>query len=289
MISASLLQNQFKIVDNFNTTYWSGEDVAIYADNVFLQEAFQLNYMITEQVRPYYGYASYIPDRVIHGSRIITGEISLNFKQDSYVYSLIQLLSKTDNSFLKSSINKTDLSQTGTRIRPVLPMTNISNSLSAPTIEQFNNNPQLAAEYAKRKKQLTTALDTEDVNKYQSDINEVSGIFETRPSGFDISIILGAGIKTAQILRMDTDSTSYYTDGIIDQTKNVGQMSPATGKKLIGVDLMQQAVSMNDDGRGFVETWTFQARDLQILNHIDLDGTQEAAIKTAFGNAESLQ
>jgi hypothetical protein len=60
----------FKLVDQFDSSYWSGTELEVYANNILL-DSVQVSYQVYERTQPYWGYASYIPDRIHHGNRLI--------------------------------------------------------------------------------------------------------------------------------------------------------------------------------------------------------------------------
>jgi len=261
--------DDWRIVDHYNLGYWSGQDIAVFAENVWVEEALQINFMISEQVRPYYGYASHVPDRIHHGSRIISGELTCNFQRDGYLFSLLQMMrSKEEDSFIpkRPLVNKPD----GTLVRPPAQFVKHNwGSNPATKIANGEMSPDQVAAFVKANK---TVLDDGDIDSeiYAPDIQQNKGLFETRKAGFDLNIIYGGKLNSALVLKFLSDETQYYADGaIIDEPEGV---YPATGVKLIGVSIMNMQRSNGDDGRSIVETYTFQARDIEVLMPKDITG-----------------
>jgi len=231
-----------RIVDQFNTNYWNKDDLHVYFNTFLIEEAIQLNYMIVEQVRPFYNYAGYRAARIYHGTGMINGELTINFKNDGYLYSLL-------NQLNTSPVNKKQTTQT-----PSVPIVQV-NPLS---ISNITNGSTLSSIVAALKAQ-------EAVNTYSTNlpsINSSSSIFETQQP-FDINIIFGAKLDAAQVLQFNTDGRTY-----IPKTANnldSSYLKTGTGLKLIDVHLQANARSMDDSGRHIVETYTFIASDVQIL------------------------
>lgn len=268
---------EWKLVDQFNSAYWSGLDVQIYANNILLTEAIQVNYIVTEQVRPYYGYASYIPDRLYHGSRIIQGELSLNFKRDGYLFSLLDLLrnQREENVWLPTSPPSKEASNSMSEIRPPNPYT--TNAWGPQSVSKIKGiiDPKVAKDLVDRKKAATNEATVN--SRYEANVPSRAGMFETKTEGFDINIIFGANLNSGMTLRFLSDDSyiadgvdSGFADGAVLQTDaNKQGIVASTGIKLIGISIMGLARSINDDGRPIIETYTFQARDVQILKNSD--------------------
>jgi hypothetical protein len=89
------------------------------------------------------------------------------------------------------------------------------------------------------------------------------GLFETGIDGFDLNILFGGRLDQSKKLTWD-NSDVYNTQTLITEPTNKTN-TVATGVKLIGVSIMGQAKAITDEGRGIVETYTFQAKDLQTI------------------------
>lgn len=85
-------QPQWVTLNEFQSTYFSGLDISIYAGNIYLDEVVQLQFSEMEQVRPLYGYSDYTFRHVAHGSRIVQGTFVMNFKDGGYMPTLLQKL-----------------------------------------------------------------------------------------------------------------------------------------------------------------------------------------------------
>lgn len=269
-------QEEWKLTDQFDSAYWSGLDVQIYAGNTQLNEAIQVSYAISEQVRPYYGYSDYTPARMYHGARIIQGEISLNFKRDGFIFSLInQLSNQSANNLSLASQGATVTDTTGSNARSVVTTpVDFTNAAWGPAganlISQIqsgqipgNTLSNMAANYTASS---TTAYSPK--GQYKPNIQENKGIFETHIRGFDLSVIFGANLNSAQTLTFQ-DGSTYKSTTSTPTPAAAPQNNPGVptggGIKLIGVELAGLARTINDDGRPLIETYSFTARDVVIL------------------------
>jgi hypothetical protein len=83
------LTHNFRI---FPRDYFSFCDMAIYFGDVFIDEITGLQFAMQENVLPLYGYADYRFRTLSHGSRIIQGNFSINFKEAGYIYLIMEAL-----------------------------------------------------------------------------------------------------------------------------------------------------------------------------------------------------
>lgn len=259
-------KENYKLVDEFSTTFWSGLDVQVYAGNIWLKDCLQVNYQILETVRPYWHYSHYVPSRLHHGTRMIQGELSLNFTRDSYLFAVLQRLATqgplaTEHGPNLSVPTNVDGTQTGDpilyNVYPWGPQTGrkvLTEEMTADQRLQF---------VLQRKK----AMDQERLALAKSRplIPQFQGLFETGPGGFDLNLVFGAYLSRPLSLRYAASEDNYFLDGATfpDMRANPGPLG--TGLKIVGVDIQGKAKSISDDGRPLVETYTFLARDVRIL------------------------
>lgn len=78
--SAGLLE-----VVPFYREYFSGADINIYLQDVFIDEVASLEFRLLQEVRPIFGYASYTYDAIAVGQRFIQGTFSINFREPYYL------------------------------------------------------------------------------------------------------------------------------------------------------------------------------------------------------------
>jgi hypothetical protein len=87
---------QWAIVNEFDSSYYSGLDVSVYFNQIFVDECIQIQFSEMEQVRPIYGYADYTYRHVVHGTRIVQGTFTINFKDAGYIPKMLDMLSRKE-------------------------------------------------------------------------------------------------------------------------------------------------------------------------------------------------
>jgi peptidoglycan hydrolase-like protein with peptidoglycan-binding domain len=70
----------------FPEEYFTGSDLTIYFDDVWLDELTHLQFTLKEQAMPVFGYNSYVWDSFARGNRIIEGTFAIGFKEAGYLY-----------------------------------------------------------------------------------------------------------------------------------------------------------------------------------------------------------
>ncbi len=262
----------WKLIGQFETTDWSGLDADYFIDRIKVPEVIQCNYQVFERLMPYWGYADRVPDRIYHGTRMIAGEITVNYTREGYLYALLDSIRsgqsiKSDNSGPKVTITskptKNSATQSSTKVSG-------GSSSSLVALATQLQDPKTAREFVKRIKQeslsdldLIGTLDLAQITSSRS-------VFDTN-RGFNLTIVFGADAKHTQTLRFN--NTGQYTrdgavtsvpqfPGDLDQAKR----APGTGIRILGVEIGTSAKSIGDDGRPLVETYTFQAKDIRYIN-----------------------
>jgi len=262
---------EWKIVDKFDSAYWSGLDAQIYFNNILINEALQINYMVSEQVRPYFGYASHVASRIHHGARIVQGEITMNYKRDGYLFSLLNLIRQQQSKDIWLADQGISSTASPEARAPVA----YNNTPYGPDLWDQIKTTGLPGNVAKEIALNKYRASRESVvNSREAIILQSRGAFETKLEGFDINITFGANLSAAHSLRwLDGDDfeldpiNSLYADGWVVQ--NSDGVIASTGIKLIGVSIGGLSKTINDDGRPIVETYAFQAKDIVVLKNVD--------------------
>ena len=115
-------ENSTTEYSRFKSEYFSGADVRIYFDDIWVDEITNLQFVMQEQVAPVFGYASYTWDKVARGNRYIQGSFTINFKESYYLHSVLNRLSsvmKGNASSSTSGFNVTQWTQ-GTTIEHLI-------------------------------------------------------------------------------------------------------------------------------------------------------------------------
>lgn len=82
--------------------YYSVVDAEIYFANEYVEDIADINWSISQNTMPLFGYNSYIYDEVARGNRLIQGTFSLNFISPNYLFDLLKRLSSTSITNLTS-------------------------------------------------------------------------------------------------------------------------------------------------------------------------------------------
>ena len=82
--------------------YYSVIDAEIYFQNEFVEDIADINWGISQNVVPLFGYNSYIYDEVARGSRLLHGTFSLNFISPNYLFDLLANIQGTSITNLSS-------------------------------------------------------------------------------------------------------------------------------------------------------------------------------------------
>jgi hypothetical protein len=277
-------QSEWKLVDSFDSTYWSGQDVKVFANDIFIDEAIQINYQIMEQARPYYGYASYYPNRIHHGSRIITGELSYNFKKNGVIFSLLNLLK-----------SQTSVSSVIDGRPPEAYITPQWGGNPAQKIKSGQLSTSQLSDFIASQK-AGTSFDSPATQgpplPQNNSLTNNRPLFQTTIEGFDLSIVFGGNINSAKVLKLlDGDVSlqphnSYAEGATIQAQEEILQ----TGIVLSGVSIIGLAKSIADDGRPIIETVTFQARNIDLLSNTKLGNSVSSAQSqiNQFGNLPQI-
>jgi hypothetical protein len=85
-------------VDEFNSSYYSGIDMSVYFEEIFIDEVIALQFSVQEMVMPYVGYASYTFDKVARGARQIQGSFTINFRERAYIPTMLRQLKNLEIS-----------------------------------------------------------------------------------------------------------------------------------------------------------------------------------------------
>lgn len=83
--------------ERFPSSYFSGSNIKIYFNNIFLDEATSLQFVLQEKTLPINGYMSYTFDDIARGSRLVQGQLSINYKDENYLNSLAEAAMVREN------------------------------------------------------------------------------------------------------------------------------------------------------------------------------------------------
>jgi hypothetical protein len=100
-------RNAFTVYNLNGRRYYSSIDAAILFNGEIVDEIVQIQWAISEQTMPLFGYNSYVWDEIAKGSRIIQGTFAINFVVPDYL-----------NMILEKSIKDGSFKNTGRKVEP---------------------------------------------------------------------------------------------------------------------------------------------------------------------------
>jgi len=78
----------------YGPEYFSGTNAYIYFGDILVDEIFSLQFTLTEQVQPIYGYNSYTADAWAYGQRLIQGTFDIYYRDSGYIFILLEEVKK---------------------------------------------------------------------------------------------------------------------------------------------------------------------------------------------------
>lgn len=263
------LEENYALVDKYGSTYWAGRDCNIYFNDIFIREAIQISYNVVESVRPYYNYASYEAATLHHGTRIVQGELTVNFKKHNYLYSILEATTRDNQTSVTNSF----------ALAPP-PLANISIDDARELLKTLEISPTQKRELIDRIKR-----GRDETTNPALDISTTKPMFSKSIDGFDIHILFGTELDGAQTLVFNSDNTAsieYATNGLnfqgsTAQVNSLRQIAPFTALKIKSASINALGQSITDDGRSIVETYTFMAKGIQLL---EINNTQDTSLRT---------
>lgn len=91
-----------------NKRYYSSTDAEIYFGSYYVDEIVQIQYQVEQSNTPLFGYNAYVFDEMAIGSRIISGQFTINMTRPGYLYELLDLLSQESVSASTQDVQKED-------------------------------------------------------------------------------------------------------------------------------------------------------------------------------------
>ena len=80
--------------------YYSVIDAEVYFGNEYVEDICYIDWNVSQNVMPLFGYNSYVYDEVARGNRLISGVFDINFTSPNYLF---QILKAADNAVMKDN------------------------------------------------------------------------------------------------------------------------------------------------------------------------------------------
>jgi len=243
------------LVDEFNSAYWSGLDVRIYFNGIYIDEVVNIQFQVSENVIPIYGYGDYEMRSILRGSKSVQGAFSINFKRSGYLLQVAREVAnpesglipthKGEEQFRKSLLDDRTIEQ---YLKVLMSSKTSSGSSSGSIAGKINSNDslinlELLDSIAKRQSEKFWGKIEADVTSVNPPKN--APLISTA-SGFSIIIRYGepVGLETSQI------------------QNDVFYRYPGTVEIIRGVVLTGMNKSIDDSGRNILEVYSFIGSNL---------------------------
>ncbi len=246
----------------FQEQYFSAADIKIFLGDIWIDDAIMVQYTLTEQLLPIYGYASYTYDAMARGQRIVNGAFEINFTSVGYLQQVLANADAIEYAIQSGTKGKNfgpDFFQ-NTRLDDIL------TSLGKHSFEQ------VADEYEK-------ALWGEEDAGLATDLESY---FPDSDYGFDLKIYYGP-----------VEAINKYGSKKMYKQMQAKQ-SPVTVEVINGVQIQGQSkqIATSDESKPITEQYVFQARDLNgqslssdRISHEIAQGASMPAANTGSSNA----
>lgn len=276
--------NRYKLIDQFNGTYWSGLSGSMFIGPYFVDEINQFSYTLTENTVPAYSYNSFTPI-FMPGARIIQGEFGINYKNDSYIFTLLEKIRRTT---VPAGVPPAVSTSGGDAARNTYTVPKEQELLSykvgygKPSNQGFLEeqlNPELLLNsseegraamlksYAKAKQE-----DRMLKGNYMSGMAYEEEKFKYTPSRYSpalyapINITLRFGYNIGEGIVLKLNETGRWSESIHSSSSELFNIG--TGCVLINAVLTSRSVRITDSGVPTVELYSFMAQDIRPLNKV---------------------
>lgn len=216
--------------ERFPPEYFSGSNIHIFFENIYIDEIVNLQFNLTEKIRPIYGYNSYTYDDVMRGSRIIQGSFSINFKKANYIRDAVETIidapAEDINNFPKLSKNEIEQKKN-----------DLYNVASEGWSRQFD---ELSDEFRR--------------TMWEQVESEVSAVDSERPF-FDFDGSFNIFVKYGPY---DSPQRPRYKN----EQLYLDHISNGTIIKLLGIEINSVTQAIDISGRPIAENYTFMAKDM---------------------------
>lgn len=246
-------KSTFNIIDSFDSSYWSGLDVGIYIEDIYVAEAVNLQFQLVENRVPYFGYASYTWHHAAPGTRMVQGSFTINFLASAYIPALLDALGKSDLiPSQKQNITKVQQAYKGnTTLEEFIAQTKSKGKSNPAAFKALAD----AYDYA-----LWGEDPVEGADQFPQDGPLLSA--DKLPKGFDIYLRYGEPLKSIGQQVLGADPKTWNNVNLKPVTRADNTPGIGTARKISGAYLTGFGQGIDDSGRNIMETYQFIARDI---------------------------
>ena len=108
--------------NNKNVRYYSSVDADIYFGGQFIDEVVSITWQVQQNTMPLFGYNSFTFDDIALGTRIITGQLLVNYTESNYLTKVMNVLNRIsrksygEDTVTKSNFTDADMKRRNTPI-----------------------------------------------------------------------------------------------------------------------------------------------------------------------------
>jgi len=73
-----------------NDTFFSGAQASVFIGDVWVDDITSVNYEFRDSKQPVYGYGSEYFDLVAYGTKLVSGNFTVNFREPNYIWLILQ-------------------------------------------------------------------------------------------------------------------------------------------------------------------------------------------------------
>lgn len=269
-------------------TYWSGLEAKVYLADIYLADAVQVSYNVIENVKPYYHYSYYIPTVIKHGTRVVSGELTIVFQNASFMRAVLEYLRTGEFGGISSTKNLRQLEEQIHTTANIPTATADDIEILDDLVDTSLTIQDLNSMTPEQISGLRGLQDPEDrpgplENPSLIGVTRVIGTFrsyfETIPTGVQLSIVFGGHLANGRILERNPANGNFFIRSAVPS----GDPNAApliTGIALHGVSILSESVSIADDGRPIMVTFQFLAKDaspmdFRVVRSVDPDNPED--------------
>jgi hypothetical protein len=249
--------SQWAVIDGFDSRYYGGVDIGLYADNIYLDQAVDFQFQVMEPKTPYYGYASHTWKRVVTGARMVQGSFSINFRETYYIYKLLkQIRSRKD---VETGVSKPN-AKTYRQIKQALK--------DNMTLEGFISSASGSSTPDSKLRTLHSIADAMesalwgDPSSSGLPSKPDEPLFSTGDLGF--SLYVKYGDPLTPITRVPPFAGNPGVDPIAQPARKNNSFEPSVGTvhRLVDTHIMGFSQNCDSSGKPILETYIFIAQDI---------------------------
>lgn len=254
--------------DVYDLDYFSGSQMFLYVGDVWIDEVTSLEYSISQQKRPLYGYASQLYDDVAAGQVIVQGSFTINFKEQGYLWAVLRRFKNVSESTVGFSFDTAGKKARSKQRDRMLNRDRFGQGSSRPVIGSNGTKIRRAsiervAQGDVTKQELfdfynqLAGFATFDINSPKDKtFEDIAEVFEDQ-----VWTVSDNNTLNRQVRRVDDNNFDGF-DMYVVFGNYANPRANHTVSKIIGVNITSQGKRVQIDGMPIQEQYTFFARSV---------------------------